>query len=275
MRQVRGDPGKLDLERYLLDRSERRPAAFMPFLTVGYPSLRETREALAMLADSGADCVELGVPFSDPIADGVTIQHASQVALEGGVTLDDVLRQAERAARLGLRVVVMSYANPLLQADLAGFSRRLASAGAQGAIVPDLPLEEVAKWGEVFARRGIVLALFAAPTTPPDRLRAIDRLSRGFIYYVSLTGVTGERSSLPRDLFRRLLAVRRAVRTPLCVGFGISTPRQAASVAQHAAGVIVGSALVRRLADWGAGAAKRRQIARWVRSVAGAVHRAR
>lgn len=266
---------RLPLEGYLLARRAARRAAFMPFVTVGYPSRKETGEVLRMLADNGADCVELGVPFSDPIAEGVTIQHSSQVALERGVGLADVMRHAELAARLGLRVAVMSYANPLLQAGLQSFSRRLRDAGGQGAIVPDLPLEEVGPWGEIFARNGIVLALFAAPTTPPDRLRTIDRLSRGFIYYVSLTGVTGERAALYGGLVPRLRRLRRTLRTPLCVGFGVSTPRQAAAVAAHAEGVIVGSALVRRLSDWAGGAAKRRQIARWAGSVARAVHGAR
>lgn len=245
----------------------------MPYVTVGYPSLGATGGILSMLAANGVDCLELGVPFSDPIADGVTIQHASQQALDRGVTLDDVLKQAERAARLGLRVILMSYANPLLQAGLPALARHLSSAGAQGVIVPDLPLGEAQQWNAMFDHAGIALILFATPTTPPARLRIVDRLSRAFIYYVSLTGVTGERAALPPGLAARLQAVRRVVKTPVCVGFGVSTPRQAALVAKRAEGVIVGSALVRRIAAWGEGAAKRREIGRWVRSMTAAVHR--
>lgn len=283
---------RLSLEEYFQGLKRRRAAAFMPYVTSGYPSRHAMHGILGMLAANGADCVELGLPFSDPIADGVTIQHASQRALDQGATFDQVMRQAEYAARLGLRVVLMSYANPLVQGGppawrnrlarhgavelaLHATVRKLSGAGIQGLIVPDLPLEEAAIWGSICAGAGVALTLFAAPTTPLKRLAMVDRLSHAFIYYVSLTGVTGERAALPRGLAIRLRTVRRVVRTPVCVGFGVSTPAQAALVAKWAQGVIVGSALVRRLAGWGQGAGKRREIGRWVRSVAAAVHAGR
>lgn len=277
------------LEEYFQGLKRRRAAAFMPYVTAGYPSRHAMHGILGMLAANGADCVELGLPFSDPIADGVTIQDASQRALDQGATFDQVMRQAEYAARLGLRVVLMSYANLLIQERLPTLrhrrdrlgaaqtalhatARRLSGAGVQGLIVPDLPLEEAAAWAPICAGAGIALTLFAAPTTPLKRLAMVGRLSHAFIYYVSLTGVTGERAALPRGLATRLRTVQRVVRMPVCVGFGVSTPVQAALVAKWAQGVIVGSALVRRLAGWGQGTGTRREIGRWVRSVAAAVH---
>lgn len=250
-----------------------RRVAFMPYVTSGYPSSAAMPGILSMLKDARADAIELGVPFSDPIADGGTVQAASQASLERGGGLGPALRHAALAARLGHRVVLMSYANPLYQAGLERLARRLHGIGVQGLIVPDLPLEEAHQWSDVFARQDVALSMFAAPTTPADRLRAADRAARGFIYYASLTGVTGERANLFAGLERRLRAIRRIVRAPVCVGFGISTPRQVATVGRCADGVIVGSALVRRLADWPAGRRQRRRIALWTRSMARAANR--
>jgi len=244
----------------------------MPFLTAGFPSSGAMPGILSMLKDCGADCLELGVPFSDPIADGATIQRASAAALEGGMTLARSLAMAARAARMGHRVVVMSYANPLMQAGLRELPRTLASAGVAGLLVPDLPLEEAGEWRDRLRAAGVSLALFAAPTTPLARLRRIDALTGAFIYYVSLTGVTGERTALPRNLAARLAEVRRTVARPVCVGFGVSSPAQARMVGRAADGVIVGSALVRRLEEWGRGTAERRAIARWLGSMARGAH---
>ena len=247
-------------------------AAFMPFITAGFPSRSAMPGILSMLKDGGADCLELGVPFSDPIADGATIQRTSSAALAGGMTLARALRIASVAARMGHRVVVMSYANPLMRAGLRELPRTLASAGVGGLLVPDLPLEEAGEWRERLRGAGVALALFAAPTTPVKRLRRINALTGAFVYYVSLTGVTGERTALPKGLAARLREVRRAVSSPVCVGFGISNPEQARMVARAADGVIVASALVRRLEGWARGAAQRRAIARWVESMARGVH---
>ncbi|MEK7476780.1 MAG: tryptophan synthase subunit alpha [Candidatus Coatesbacteria bacterium] len=260
------------LESYFRATGTGRRGAFMPYVTAGYPSAGAMPGILGMLAGSGADCVEIGVPFSDPVADGVTIQRASEVALARGGGLAGALRAVQTAARMGLRPVLMSYANPLWQAGLPALARRLADAGAQGVIVPDLPLELAGSWSAAFAEQGLALVLFAAPTTPAARLRQAGRNTRGFLYYVSLAGVTGERRSLPRGLAARLRTVRRIARSPVCVGFGVSTPRQAAAVARVADGVIVGAAVVRRLEGWGRGVEKRRAIARWTASMARAVH---
>jgi len=255
--------------------------AFLPYVTVGHPGVPAMPGILAMLKAAGADGIELGVPFSDPIADGPVIQRSSFEALRGGATFEDALRCAERAAGLGLKVTVMSYLNPLLQmkspgaaedAGMRAVLRRAAAAGVGGLIIPDLPVEEAGAWGQACERERIALALFAAPTTSVGRLRMIDRQARGFIYYISVMGVTGERTVLPASLAGRLRLLRRQVRAPIVVGFGIGTPAQAAAVARLADGVIVGSAMVRRLAEWNAGPAKRREIARWTRSMAAAVH---
>jgi tryptophan synthase alpha chain len=243
----------------------------MPFVTAGFPSSGAMPGILSMLKDGGADCLELGVPFSDPIADGATIQRASAAALEGGMTMRGSLATAEAAARIGHRVVLMSYANPLMQTGRAALGRSLASAGVAGLLVPDLPLEEAGEWREALRASGVALALFAAPTTPPARLRMIDATTDAFIYYVSLAGVTGERRSLAPGLAGRLGSVRRSVASPVCVGFGVSSPSQAGAVSRSADGVIIGSALVRRLAEWGHKTSERRATARWIASVARAV----
>ena len=246
--------------------------AFLPYVTVGHPALTVMPGILSMLADAGADGVELGMPFSDPIADGPVIQQSSFAALRGGVRFRDALRCAERAAALGLKVTLMSYLNPLLQAGRGAAIRAAADAGVTGLIVPDLPVEEAGGWGKQSARSGIALALFAAPTTPAGRLRAIDRQARGFIYYIPVMGVTGERAGVPRATIARVRSVCRLVRAPVVVGFGIGHPDQARAYARVAAGVIVGSALVRRLAGWRQGPENRRRIAHWTRAMARAVH---
>ncbi len=253
---------------------EQGTCAFMPFITCGYPSKAGMRGVLGMLKDAGADCLELGVPFSDPMADGVTIQQSSQAALEAGTTPEDCLRIAETAVRMGHEVALMSYANPIMRRGLRTMSRLIASAGVTGLIVPDLPLEEAAEWGSVMEAEGIDLAMFAAPTTSEARLREAGRLCRAFLYYVARTGVTGERSRLAAGLTGRLRRVREIVSAPVCVGFGVSTPAQARLLSRLADGVIVGSALVRRLKDWRGSARQRRQIGAWVRAMARATKQA-
>lgn len=264
--------GSGGLEGFLRRKGCGRKAAFMPYVTAGHPSPGVMPAVFRMLRDAGADCLELGVPFSDPVADGVVIQESTQRALAAGVTLSSSLKMAALASKAGLRVLLMGYSNPFLRAGLGPLAVRMASAGVQGLIVPDLPLEESGRWRGILASRGISLPLFAAPTTPEKRLREIARRSSGFIYYVSVTGVTGERSALPSVLAARLKWMRQRLDRPVCVGFGVSTPAQAARMARLADGVIVGSALVRRLAGWTESAEKRSRIARWTAAMARAAH---
>lgn len=206
----------------------------IPYVTGGFPSKAGCRELLDACVAGGADRVELGVPFSDPMADGPVIQQASQEALARGFSLADALAVA-RTFR-AVPIYLMTYLNPILARGLDRYFAEARRAGVAGTIVPDLPPEEA---------RGRPLVHLCAPTCTDDRIRRIDRASRDFIYLVSIRGVTGARRALPSDLGAFIRRVRRLSRRPLCVGFGISTPAQAAEVAKLADGVIVGSAVIR------------------------------
>ena len=217
----------------------------MTFVTAGYPDL-ETSEALVLcMAEAGADLIELGVPFSDPIAEGPTIQRASERALAAGTSLRRILALVGRLrSRVSVPLLLMGYANPIHAMGPEGFASAAAEAGVDGIIVPDLPPEE----GEIFYRscreRGIDGVLLAAPTTTPERLALLVARTRGFLYYVSLQGVTGARRELARDIEARVGEAQKLGDVPVCVGFGISTPEQAAEVGRYADGVVVGSAII-------------------------------
>jgi tryptophan synthase alpha chain len=225
---------------------EKDKTALMPFLVAGDPTLAQTRDLVVALEQAGADMIELGVPFSDPIADGPTIQAAGQRALASGLTLHEVLDMVKDLRKdVHLPIVLMSYYNLLYQYPIVDFAERAAGVGIDGVIVPDLPPEEAGTWRRVARRAGLHAIFLVTPTTPQDRVRKVDRLSKGFLYYVSVTGVTGAREKLPRDLALALDRTRKKVRNPLAVGFGIGTPSQVAALAPHADGIIVGSALVK------------------------------
>jgi tryptophan synthase alpha chain len=220
--------------------------ALMPYLTMGYP-LRESALALVpALVGAGADLVELGVPFSDPLADGATIQASSQQALTNSVTPSLCLEQAAMLRSQGVKVplVMMGYYNPILQMGLERFARYAAEAGVDGVIAPDLPPEESDGLRSALGAQELDLIFLLAPTADDTRIQLVAGHSSGFLYLVSLTGVTGARERLPPDLESFVARVRAATDLPLAVGFGISTPQQAAQVARVADGVIVGSALI-------------------------------
>ncbi len=220
--------------------------ALVPYFTAGDPSLEVTRQLVLEAARRGADIVELGVPFSDPLADGPVIQRASARALAAGVSLPRVLELArELRGETAVPIVLLTYYNPLHAFGLKAFAHGAAEAGVDGVIVADLPPEEAGPLVTEAQAAGLDLIHLVAPTSPPDRMRLIARRSRGFIYFVSLTGVTGARATLPPDLAEHLRQLRAVTTKPICVGFGISTPEQVAAVAPYADGVIVGSALVR------------------------------
>jgi tryptophan synthase alpha chain len=224
-------------------------AALMPYLMGGFPDLDTSRRIGEAYADNGADLVELGVPFSDPLADGAAIHAAGTAALRAGATLDGVLGVAQ-ALSARVPVVVMCYANPILARGVEAFAEALAATGANGLIVPDLPLEEAPATLEACDKAGIALVPLVAPTTPDDRLKAIGQRARGFVYTVSLTGTTGERSELAKGLPEVIARVKSATEVPVALGFGIATPEQAAQAADAGAdGVIVGSRLVREAAE--------------------------
>jgi tryptophan synthase alpha chain len=228
-----------------------RRAALMPYLMGGYPDVVVSRAAIEAAIDGGADLIELGIPFSDPLADGPVIHAAATEALAAGIRPDDVIGIC---AAVGDRVpvVLMVYANTVLATGSEQFVQRIAAARAAGLIVPDLPHDEAAGLRDACDAAGIALVPLAAPTTPPDRLAAIGADARGFVYTVSLTGTTGERSQLPPELADTVEHVRAATTLPVAVGFGISTPEHAAAVAGLADGVIVGTRYVRAAGEGGA-----------------------
>ncbi len=227
--------------------------ALVPFITAGDPDLETTAAALKVLDGAGADFIELGVPYSDPLADGPTIQAAATRALARGTTLADVLGIVrEVAPTLQAPIVLFSYYNPIHAQGPEAFLDRLAAAGVKGLVVPDLPLEEADSVLEPAAERGIEVTLLVAPTSPAERIARIAQKSRGFIYLVSVTGVTGTRACVSERVPDLLASMRAVTDKPIGVGFGISSPEQARQVkAWGADAAIVGSAIVRRLADEG------------------------
>ncbi|MFH0767951.1 MAG: tryptophan synthase subunit alpha [Chloroflexota bacterium] len=219
--------------------------ALITYVTVGYPSIEATLEVVPLLARCGCDMVELGIPFSDPLADGVPIQRSSFRALQSGVTPKiclEVARQLRRAVSIPL--VFMTYYNPIFSYGLGEFCGACAKSGVDGLIIPDLPPEEGAELETISQRHGLDLIYLLAPTSSEERIRVVAERSRGFIYLVSVTGVTGTRDRLPADLEKFVGRVRQVATQPLCVGFGISTPEQASRVARIADGVIIGSRLI-------------------------------
>ena len=219
--------------------------ALIPFITAGDPDLATTHTLALTMAAKGADLLELGIPFSDPLADGPTIQAASTRAVKGGVHLPEVLELAGTLRReTEVPLVLMGYYNPILQYGLKRTAADAARLGVDGFIIPDLPLEEAGPWRQAAAREGIATIFLAAPTSGPGRIKKAGRRTRGFLYYVSVTGITGARAELPPDLVAALKEVRSLVKCPLAVGFGIAGPEQARRVAQVADGVIVGSRIV-------------------------------
>ncbi|MCF8131761.1 MAG: tryptophan synthase subunit alpha [Synechococcus sp. Tobar2m-G35] len=224
--------------------------ALMPFLVAGDPSLAETGASLLALQEAGADLIELGIPYSDPLADGPVIQAAAGRALAAGTTPGRVLELLTGLrGQLTTPVVLFTYSNPLLNRGMERFCLEAAAAGAAGLVVPDLPLEEAEKLSAIAAGHGLDLVLLVAPTTPPDRMARIHAASRGFTYLVSVTGVTGVRSALGSRVEPLLRALRQQGGPPVAVGFGISGPEQAQQVKTWGAdGAIVGSALVKVMA---------------------------
>jgi tryptophan synthase alpha chain len=226
--------------------AERR-AAFIPFVMAGDPSIQATADQLAALAAGGADIIELGVPFSDPIADGPVNQRAAMRSLAAGTNVAGILELVARHRdRLGVPIVLFSYYNPLYARGIERFAEQAAASGVDGVLCVDLPPEEAVRdLVPALRERGVDSIFLLAPTSTRDRVAKVAQASSGFVYYVSRTGVTGERASLPAELVRDLKRLRRRIELPLAVGFGISTPAQVAVLAEVADAVVVGSALVR------------------------------
>jgi len=220
---------------------------FMPYYPVGYPSLKTSIDVLEALAKNGADLIEVGLSFSDPLADGPVIQKATQIALEKGVTTKQVIAAVAELRKRGVTIplVLMGYYNPMLAYGLEKFVRDAHEAGADGFIIPDLPPEEAGELAAVLG--GMPQITMLAPTTPGERMETIARNAKGFIYLVSVTGVTGARTDIPEGLAELVARVREHTNVPVCVGFGISSPEQAKAVGALADGVIVGTACVKTI----------------------------
>ena len=233
--------------------SHGKRAALMPYLMAGYPSVEVSAEAGLAAAAAGADLIELGIPFSDPLADGPVIHAAATEALAGGATPHAALGVCERISA-ELPVVLMVYVNVVLAAGPEAFALRAAAAGAAGLIVPDLPYDEADAVRAACEAEGLALVPLVAPTTTPERVGLIGASASGFVYAVSLTGITGERDQLPPGLTETVARVRASTSVPVAVGFGISTPEQAGAVAELADGVIVGTRMVRAAGEGGAAA---------------------
>jgi tryptophan synthase alpha chain len=219
--------------------------ALIPYITVGYPDLDSTTKAVGVLADNGADIIELGIPFSDPMADGATIQESSFRALQNGVTTETCLETAKLIRQTTeIPLVFMTYYNLILKYGIDKFCNSCSKVGINGLIIPDLPPEEGSALESASKGHGLDLVYFLAPTSTIERMHMVAKKSRGFIYLVSISGVTGARKSLPESLKSFVSQVRKITRQPLCVGFGISTPEQARQISEIADGVIIGSKLI-------------------------------
>ncbi len=224
--------------------NEKGRTALVPFITAGYPEPADFISTLTAIAKVG-DVVELGIPFSDPMADGMTIQRSSFVALQKGVSLEWIFKQLESAGdTIDAPLVMMSYLNPLLAFGYENLAKRAASTGVCGFIVPDLPFEESAEIRSALEAEGVGLIQLVTPATPDDRLAMLADASRGFVYAVTITGITGGDTGLPTDLAAYLDKVAGVSKVPVCAGFGIRAAEDVANVGQHVAGAIVGSALV-------------------------------
>ncbi len=258
----------LKLQEYFTNGPARERKLLSLFLTAGFPAPAATVPLLQLLDENGADLIELGMPFSDPLADGPTIQRSSQIALQNGMTLRKVLQlTAEVTPRLRPPVILMGYYNPIFKFGPEQFVRAAAQAGAQGLIIPDLPPEESRPLQAAAVAAGLSLIYLVSPNTSPDRLQLVEELTTSFVYAVSITGVTGARSAVAAATVDFLQRLRRALRHPVLVGFGVANAADARLLASYCDGVIVGSALLNEIEKQGWQPAGRQKIAAFVQSL--------
>ena len=241
----------MNVARRFQDLKDNSQCALIPFITAGDPDLETTAKAIEVLAQNGADLIELGVPYSDPLADGPTIQAAATRALQKGVGLEDVLNIVKQATgKIDVPIVLFTYYNPIYYRGIESFLKQVKKAGVSGLVVPDLPLEEAEVLLEPAKEIGVEVTLLVAPTSSQERINAIAAKSQGFIYLVSVTGVTGARSQVATGIKDLVADLHNTTDKPIGVGFGISSPEQARQVKEWGAdAVIVGSAIVKRLAQ--------------------------
>ncbi len=219
--------------------------AFISYITAGDPDIASTKKTVKALANAGADIIELGVPFSDPLADGPTIQRAIERSLKSGTSVKNVFKMVKELRKdVSVPFVFMTYYNIVYNYGVSSFIKDAKKSGVDGIIVPDLPMEESDEIIRIGDKEDFCIILLAAPTTPLDRFKKIAQASRGFIYYVSLTGVTGARKDLSKDIDKQVRKLKKLTKKPICIGFGVSNPLQAKTMAKVSDGVIVGSAII-------------------------------
>lgn len=236
----------MDFVNYFKKLKKTNTKALIPYFTAFYPSKTSFEKLVITAAKNGADIIEIGLPFSDPLADGPVIQHSSQTALKNGFTIEKMFCSiAGMRAKTEIPFIIMTYLNPVLRYGLRKFFSQCRKSGVSGLIVPDMIPEEDGPIRREANKAGVAIIYLIAPTTPEKRMRLIASRSTGFIYAVSVTGVTGQRKDIPAYLPAMLRKIRTITNKPLCVGFGISTPEQAKAAAKYADGVIIGSAVVR------------------------------
>ena len=258
-------------ERFALLRA-RNERALVPFLTAGDPDLETTEALVLAMAEAGADVIELGVPFSDPTAEGPTIQRSSSRALARGTSLRSILRLVDRLrARIDQPLVLMGYANPIHAMGAEAFARAASEVGVDGIIIPDLPPEDGSPWLDPCRAVGIDPILLAAPTTPPARLAMLVRETRGFLYAVSLQGVTGARTTIAQGIEEQVRLAKSLSGIPVCVGFGVSTLAQAKRIGEYADGVVIGSAIVDRIEQAASKTSAIDDVARFIADVKAAL----
>jgi len=264
------------IEKKFIETKQRGEAALIPFITAGDPDLAITLKIMRALEAGGADAIELGIPFSDPSADGPTIQRSSKRALQNPITLLAIFRLVREFRRTSeLPIILFGYYNPFFRFGLDKFANQAAQAGADGVLCVDLPPEESGELKHRTDRYGLDVIFLLSPTSGADRRRLVARQGRGFIYYVSVTGVTGARQSFDSDLRRQVALVRKATALPVGVGFGISTPKQAAWIAEFADAAVVGSALVQRIEQGRSKSDKVKQAGEFVAQLKRAMKQAR
>ena len=238
------------IDKKFIELKKKNKKAFIVFITAGYPNLAATAKLVLELQDQGADIIELGVPFSDPLADGPVIQAASEYSLKKGTNLVKILDLVKKLRiHTDLPICLMTYYNPVFCFGDRHFVDQAIAAGVDGVIVPDLPPEEAKEFTRYANNKGLANICFLAPTSSLARIKTISKVAKGFIYYVSLTGVTGSRKTMAADLKTNLAKIKRVTRKPVCVGFGISNAAQARRASKIADGVIIGSAIVNKIRE--------------------------
>lgn len=257
------------LQTVIQKRLDQSQKVFVGYVTAGDPDLLATKEICRLLAKSGVDIIELGIPFSDPLADGPTNQKAAQRALEKGVSLSSILDMAADLRGDGFEtpLVLFSYCNPIYKMGFKAFAERAAKAGVDGVLCVDLPPEEAGDYTRILRNQGLDTIFLASPTSDELRLKLVDHLSSGFVYYVSRTGVTGVQGEISQTLEAEMSLVKQHITKPVFIGFGVSSPEQARSIARWGDGVVIGSAIVNRVEHWAKDPQAKSELASFVAAV--------